>query len=181
MLDETLVDIISMTIGAIGLIGAITRYDYPKARRTVFGENLFSLKEAIINSRVTWNFTYFAATGLLFQLIYNSILADETPDRLYNKGYYFLAFLISIALITSLIPLIKTISKWAFKREWQSAIIAKAKDNFSLAKELHQKDAYNTENNKALEITSWLEELLEIKSKNQDLKSRLEFFDSIFK
>jgi hypothetical protein len=107
MLDKTLVDIISMTIGAIGLIGAITKYDFPKARRTVYSENIFRFKEDLLNNYIIWSFTLYAAIGLLFQLIYNDIFADEIPDRLYSKGFYWIALLFSIGIVASLIPIIK--------------------------------------------------------------------------
>lgn len=181
MLDKTLINIISMTIGAVGLIGAITKYEFPKANRSVYGENLFRIKQDIINNNVTWYFTMYAAIGLLLQLVFNEILGDEIPDRLYVKGFYFLALAISIVLIASLIPLIKALSKWVSKSSWQREVIKKAKDNFILAKQLAEENQGNTESKRAVEITSWLEELLEAKSHKQDLKSRLEFFGPYFK
>jgi hypothetical protein len=181
MLDKTLVDIISMTIGTVGLIGAITKYDFPKARRSVYGENLFRFKEDVINNQVTLFFTFYAAIGLLFQIISNDILGDEIPDRLYSKGFYLLALAISLILIASLIPLIKRLSRWSAKSRWQPEIIKKAKDNFTLAKRLVEENQDPAENKRATEITDWLEELLEMKSHKQDLKSRLEFFEPYFK
>lgn len=181
MLDQTLVNIISMTIGAIGLIGAITKYDFPKAKRSVYGENLFRLKEDLINNYLTWGFTLYAAFGLLFQLIYNDIFADEIPDRLYSRGFYWIALVFSIGVIASLIPIIKRLTKWASKSIWQGEIIKKAKDNYALAKELSEKNQDNTENNRAVKIVDWLEELLEMKSSKRDLKARLDFFEPYFK
>jgi hypothetical protein len=67
------------------------------------------------------------------------------------------------------------------KVRWQKEIIKKAKDNFVLAKELSQSNQDNVENKRAKEIVDWLEELLEMKSAKQDLKSRLEFFEPYFK
>lgn len=181
MLDQTLVDIISITLGAIGLIGAITKFDFPEAKRTVYGENLFRLKEDMINNYITWAFTLYAASGLLFQIIYNDILAYKIPSRLHSEGFYWIALAFSIVITVSLIPIIKRLTKWALKRRWQQEITQKAKDNFVLAKELSKEDKDNAENKRSVEIVAWLEELLEIKSPRRDLKSRLEFFESYFK
>jgi hypothetical protein len=38
MMDKTLVSIISMIFGGVGLIGAITKYDFPNARKTTYGK-----------------------------------------------------------------------------------------------------------------------------------------------
>jgi len=181
MLDKVLVNIISTTIGAIGLIGAITKYDFPKAKRNVFGENLFRIKEDTINNYVTWSFTIYAVIGLLFQLITNDIFGNDIPDRLYSTDYYFLALGASLILIISLVPFIKLLGRWVAKDKWRPEIINKAKDNFILAREILETNQSLTDNPQVIKIVEWLEELLEAKSPKKDLKSRLEFFEPFFK
>ena len=41
MLGKTLVSIVAMVFAGVGSTGAITRCDIPKAKRSVFGEDLF--------------------------------------------------------------------------------------------------------------------------------------------
>ena len=182
-MDKTLLNIISMILGAVGLIGAITKYDFPKARKTVYGENLFALKENIVNNFVVWYFTLYAAFGLFIQVVFGEVFADGMKDRLHDNGFYLMALIVSLGLIASLIPILKSLSRWVSKSYWHSEIVPKAKANFLLAKELYQIDANKNlpENPKALQITDWLEELFEIKSNKRDLKSRLDFFNATFR
>ena len=178
MLDKTMVSIIAMVFGGVGLVGAITHYDIPRARRSVYGENLFLLKENIINSVVTWIFTLYAMIGLVFQIIFGEII--ELEDRLHDTGFYFLALLAAFLVTISLIPLMKRISKWLARDYWLPELVKKAKENFLLAKSFVEKDTVQENHPQALKITDWLEELFEIKSGNPDVSSRLKFFEKIF-
>lgn len=180
MLDKTLVSIIAMVFGAVGLIGAITRFDIPKSKRTVFGENLFLQKENIINGIVTWTFTIYAMIGLFLQILLGEIIQLE--ERLHNTGFYFWALSAALIVITSLIPLIKRLSKWIARDYWVPELVKKARKNYFLAKSLIEtKNEVEKENNpQALKIVDWLEDLFEIKSEKQDLMSRLKYFEKLF-
>ena len=178
MLDKTLVSIVAMVFGGVGLIGAITRYDIPRAKRSVYGENLFALKENIINSVVTWIFTIYAMVGLIFQIIFGEIF--ELEDRLHNTSFYFWALLAAIIVTMSLIPLMKRMSRWLARDYWLPELIKKAKENFLLAKSFIEKDNADENHPQALKITDWLEELFEMKSDKADLQSRLKFFEEYF-
>jgi hypothetical protein len=147
----------------------------------VYDENLFRLKEDIINNRVVWNFTIYAGIGLLIQIIYNDILANEIPDRVYDTSVYWIALFVSIGIIGSLVPGIKSMSRWAVKGKWQKEIAIKAKEAYSTAKQLAAENKGEAESKRAIEIANWLEELFEMKSHRQDIESRLEFFEPFFK
>lgn len=180
MLDKTLISIVSMAFGGVGLIGAITKYDFPRARKTTYGENLFLVKENTINNVTMWFFTIYATIGLLFQVVFGEIL--EFTERLYDVDFYLWAFAIALAVIGVLIPMIKVMSKWVARSYWLPEVSQKSKDAFLLAKSIISSDGEdNSDSKRVVEIVNWLEELFEIKSEKRDLVSRLEFFEKTFK
>ena len=180
MLDKTLVSIIAMVFGGVGLIGAITRFDIPKSERTVFGENLFLQKENIINNVITWVFTIYAMIGLILQILLGEIIQLE--ERLHSTGFYFSALSIALIVIISLVPLMKRLSKWIARDYWVPELVKKARENYLLAKSLIEtKNEVEKESNpQALKIVGWLEDLFEMKSEKPDLISRLKYFEKLF-
>jgi hypothetical protein len=172
MLDQTIVNIVSILMGSVGLIGAITKYDFPKARRTVFGENLFFLKEEIINSTITWSFTVVASIGFIFQIICGEIYSEKIPDRIYQPNTYLSIFIVGIFLSLIMIILVKSLSRAISRFFWEPQIIHKCQENFSLAKNL---------DSRAEKIISWMEELLEIKDKEKDLLMRIARLEKYYK
>lgn len=182
MIDKTLVSIISMIFGGVGFVGAITKYEFPNARKTTYGMNLFLLKEDIVNSVVTWIFTVYAMLGLVIQIFLGEIV--ELEERHYSVSFYLVALLIALLIIASLIPMLRKMSKWIARDYWLPVVASKAKENFLLAKSLvEEKDQIDDTNasSQVTKIVDWLEELFEMKSEKRDLVSRLIYFEGIFK
>jgi hypothetical protein len=112
MLDNTLVNIISLLIEGIGLIGAITRFEIPGARIRYYGKDQpDALKSEIINDMVVRIFSCLAGLGILFQILCGEILGDLITGRLYNDTFYLGVFAIGLAFAPIIIYATKLLSR----------------------------------------------------------------------
>lgn len=121
-LDQVLVNMISIIIGGVGLIGAITKFDVENSKKSFFGENPFARKEGIINDTIVRWFTVYAAIGLVFQLVFGSVLGDMIPDRSYPRYVYIVGLILGVPYSYLIIKLLRWLSKESSKRKWQSEL-----------------------------------------------------------
>jgi hypothetical protein len=177
MLDHTTINIISILVGSVGIVGAITKYDISEAKQAYWGENIFVIKQDIVTSFITWAFTILAVIGLIFQVVFGEILGADFPDRVYESKYYLIFFCIGLFLSVLVALLIKTISVRLSRLVWLPEVLKKCEENYLLAKKLMSS---NISDKRIEEIVEWMENLLEIKSKGKTMMQRLSEIEKFY-
>lgn len=66
--DRTLLNILSLTIGAVSLYAALTGYNVPEVNHSFFNSNPFQIKRDIIASWMTALFMGVAVVAVLIQI-----------------------------------------------------------------------------------------------------------------
>lgn len=193
-LDKIIIDMISIIIGGVGLIGAITKFDVANSRKTFYGENPFARKEEAINNSIVIWFTFYAALGLIFQLIFGSILGDLIAERLYPRSVYFIGLALSIPYSYLIVKFIQWMGKESAKKEWQPDLANLFKEHYLSAKFIVENNGRSKDDGEVLsesnKISNYktaektiarIEELFDISPSNEDdLTVRINRFAKYF-
>jgi len=117
--DITIINLISILIGSIGIFGAITKFAPREQHKTFLGGNIFSLKADIVENIRTYVLASFAVIGLLIQAL-KVIFWYGLPERVHDSAYYTALFLL-LAVIFGIVILflLLLIDKFA-RKYWLS-------------------------------------------------------------
>ncbi|MBL8077709.1 MAG: hypothetical protein JNM55_07095 [Anaerolineales bacterium] len=194
-LDQVLVNMISIIIGGVGLIGAITKFDVANSKKSFYGENPFASKEEIINASIVQWFTAYTAAGLIFQVVFGLIFGDLIPDRSYPRFVYVTVLVFGIPYSYLLIRLLRRMGTKFSEGKWQSDIVNRFRDHYESVEFIIENDgrskddgetiSENTKNSNyktAEKIIDRLEELFDLSPSGGDnIAVRAKRFKKYFK
>jgi hypothetical protein len=192
-MDKTMLDIMSITFGFVGLIGSITKFSYSESRKTYYGENILGVKGDIIDEFIVWIFSFLTILALLPQILH-LIFVLNIAERVYTSTTYLLFSIICLATSILLIPVFKIVAIRISKIRWFPIIIEKTTENYLTALKYYDnigciREDKTSEINQnmvdknftaASDIVDFIEKILEIDDKNGDLKTRINRLETLY-
>lgn len=109
-MDRTIIDIITMTVGASGAFLYLSRYSPKELSGMFWDSNPYATKAQIINGSLT---ALYAVLGLLAFLLQigRFIIQDQIPERTYGTQFYFVVALVAVLVMASLTHITKRLSR----------------------------------------------------------------------
>lgn len=197
-IDKTIIELIVILVAGAGLFAILTKYSVPELNATFFGKNVFADKRDIIDTKMTWIFTFLAIVGVLIQ-VYSVIFCHNLQERLYSSKYYASFFAIGIIFMAFVVFFLGCFGKFIARKQWFPVVISEYKEAFELSMfiiendgwrkdqleikdKLSDSEKYRDANYKqADEIISIIEKILELPRKDNDLTIRGERIKKYFK
>lgn len=176
-MDQIIIEITSIVISSIGIFNFMTHYDVSSTRRNYYGNmNPFQEKAFIINKTMDKLFAFITIFGFLVSIL-NIIYKDRIPLRLYTYGSYFFVLIVVLAITITFTHIFILIAKLAAKKKWKPLALEAYKDVFlSIEKE----NLFVENVDKAIKIIELIENILEIKSRDENLELRYDRLSLIF-
>ena len=169
IIDQVILDIISIVFGGAGLYVVVTKYNVPETRINFYGKsNAFKEKANIIEDIMTTIFTTVTAISF-FILIIKYIFGVMIPERLYTKIIYSFIFIVTAISAYFLVKILNWIGNRIARKKWFPI----AKNSYTPIYELIKNDWIKSNPEKAEEATELIEKILDIKVREKDLKARL--------
>ncbi len=196
-MDKTILDLISIVLGGIGLLVVLTKFNVPELNATFVGWNPFAVKRDIINSTMTWLFTALTLLGLLLQ-VGVAIWGNHIEQRVHTPRFYILFFVVVLAAGVVLAYLLTAAGNHLARRSWLPRIVESQKELYKAATFIiehggwreHQlavkatlpdPERYRTANlEAATEYIEQIEKLLGVHSRLTELRTRLDGIKPFF-
>ena len=140
-MDRTLIRIVALLIGSVGIVVTVTKASVPGTDLTFWDSNLFITKQHIIESVHAWVFTVVALLGVLLEIA-SEISEWPKEERLRSTRYYFgMASATIVTLVVLFAPL--TVSaNWLARRCWQPEVVAKMQEVYKAARFIVEHDGW---------------------------------------
>jgi hypothetical protein len=186
-MDITMLNVISICISGLGIIGAITKFNHKNLYKTVWDSNFFQKKARIVDDYVQIVFTVIVFIGLAVQFV-SIIFSDKIPERIHSEFYYFMFICLTLLLTIILGIGLLYLSKFMARRKWAHGFVIELSKSLSQIEKMinpngkrsvnDEHDNTNTDTNQPSYQSGekeliFFEELFEIKPKSNDLNVRL--------
>jgi hypothetical protein len=197
-IDRTALNIVSLVMGAVGIIGAFSGSNVSPsdANAGTFGTNLFAMKREIIAAEAAFGFAMLAAFMLLLQLVMEIFdwPKDDRDDRTWT--YYLRVLVIAAILAWPICVALARTSEARARNHWRPMVISGKRESLEKARiviesrgamngpgdtkpttdEKMRSNRLKAEDNYLAEI----EHLLEIQIPAGDLEARVKALSRIF-
>ena len=190
-MDRTIINILTLSISGACFFVVLTKFNVPQINQTFFGTNPFLIKRDKIKTVMTWIFTLLGITGLLLQ-VYAEIFGASIQERIHSQRFYTFFTIFSLIGIAFIIFIFTKIGGLIARRILKPNLVKNQREVYEKAKfivendgwtekQLPHKETYKgqekhiTENfSIAKRYIDQIENLLDIKCSNMDLKQRVE-------
>jgi len=181
MIDQTMLNIISLLFGATGLFSALSKYWSPSLNLTFIGESPFIIKQRIIDDVMTRAYLILAIPGFFIPIITNIFFYD-LPLRIHQSFFYYFLLLISIITIAVIMRIFLVSGKMIAKRIYLPKIIENQRKSFNFVKEkVYNEDEKYISTNKCVERPLILGELFDdMPNQELSLKEQYQHFEKYF-
>jgi hypothetical protein len=117
-MDRTILNIVSLIIGGVGLFLALVGYNTPELNQTFFDENPFAKKRDTIQTVHTWSFAIFASLGVAIQ-VGAEVWSDPAQARLFSPQHYAAFALVAILVVSFLAIATVGLARLIARRIWR--------------------------------------------------------------
>lgn len=197
-MDKTIINILTVLISGSGLFVVLTKFNVPQINQTFLGTNPFLIKRDKIEVVMTWVFTLLAIIGLLLQ-VYSEIFGASIQERRIHTQHFYTNFTIfSLVGVAITIFVLTKIGRYIARRILKPILVENQKEVYEKAKFIVENDGWTKEQlphketykgpknyieknfNTAKRHVDQIENLLDLKCDNLNLKQRVERLSSYF-
>jgi hypothetical protein len=196
-LDKTSLNLISLVLGGVGLFVVLTKFSVPELHATFLGSSPFAAKRDVIESVMTWLFTGLTLLGLLVQ-VGVAICGNYIEERSHTTRFYIVLFGAALAVGVVLVPLLTAVGNGVARRFWLSQVVENQKEVYRAASFVIEHDGWREDQlpvkatladperyrianlETAARQVEQIEKLLEVASRSEDLRARLDRIKPFF-
>lgn len=140
--DKTCLDLLTILIAGAGIFAALFEYSVPQLTKTFWNENPYLVKQNIIKSTLDSCFISIAVLGLLIQS-FSIIYSPRINEKTRSETFYFLFFVIGIAVMFLVINLVAVVGHRVARKRWLPLITEKQSDVFENTKFIIENGGWN--------------------------------------
>lgn len=131
-IDRTIVNIVSILVGAAGLFTVLTEFNVPELHITFFDRNPFAEKRAVIASTQSWVFTGLTLLGLVIQM-WAQVAGSQLEERVHEAATYWKICASGIAVLALAVWGLSQLGYALARPKWEPLAVEFQREAFTRA------------------------------------------------